>query len=392
MALDIDILGKWLSDPAVELSAKKKEALQVASELIKRARQLGLNTLLEDSGRRGYHIWITIEGAITVAEAADMTLLLVAGQPDLTSEGIGLERFPGAKRVRANQTVKLLRLPCGRHPVTGEWCPLIEADGVPVSQPVAALQSFQPTTAKHVQVVLRRALSASRHQTEEIEDAIDVAELMPLEEGIDKVLRGCAIMRNLCAQVCKTGFLRHNERVHLLYVFGHMGERGRQYLHQVMKWTYNYRYEITQRYISRILDRPIGCNRLRENYADRPFVSGCACDFPMVEGTYPSPVLHAVAREADPRVTLPRQQHVRPGDLQEDAGAFQTHGQLLELAEQMLMLNKEKNQLEDEVEKCQAQLSVIFDRLKVDRFEIGIGTLVRERRQGGGYQWRVEIL
>ena len=239
--------------------------------------------------------------------------------------------------------------------------------------------------------MLRRALTAPRPPIR-IEAETDVAELIPLDAGVDNVLRGCVIVRSLCAQARMTGFLRHDERMHLLYVFGHMGEIGRQYLHQVMKWTYNYRYEITQRFISRILDRPISCNRLREVYVDRPFVARCDCDFPIVEGTYPSPVLHAMAREADRRVTLPRRRHVAEDFPVDTANAFQTHSQLLALAEQMLTLNKEKNRLEDEIAECQQKVAVLFDRLKVNSFEIGIGTLVRERGQNGAYRWRVDIL
>jgi hypothetical protein len=112
----------------------------------------------------------------------------------------------------------------------------------------------------------------------------------------------------------------------------------------------------------------------------------------MVEGTYPSPVLHAIRREADRRVTLPRRQHVEEDALVGAADAFQTHGKLLELAEQMLALNKEKNRLEDEIADCQQKLAVLFDSLKVDSFEIGIGTLTRERQESGGYRWKVDIL
>jgi len=391
MAIDIDILNKWLSDPTVELSFKKREALNVANVIVKQAKQLGLDVLLEDSGSRGYHIWFPIEGAINVAEAAEMTRLLLTNLPDFIARGIGIERFPSAKRIRNDQKVKLLRLPCGRHPTTGVWCPLIESDGSPVQRQVEAYQSFKPVTARHVQNVLRHALTSLRqHVVAETE--INVADLFPLDAGIEMVLRGCAIIRNLCAQARNTGFLRQNERIHLLYVFGHMGELGRQYLHQVMKWTYNYRYEITQRFINRILDKPIGCNSLRKANIDRPFVSGCNCDFPMVEGTYPSPVLHAMGREVDRRVTMPKRQHTGADDLTAAASAFQTHSRLLELAEQMLTLNKEKKRLEDEITECQQKLAVLFDRLKVDRYEIGIGTLARERQQSDAYMWRVDML
>ena len=58
----------------------------------------------------------------------------------------------------------------------------------------------------------------------------------------------------------------------------------------------------------------------------------------------------------------------------------------------MLALNKDKNRLEDEIAECQQKLAVLFDRLKVNRFEIGIGMLVRERQENGEYRWRVDIL
>lgn len=57
-----------------------------------------------------------------------------------------------------------------------------------------------------------------------------------------EVLKKCSLMRYLCQKAAKTGYLTHFERLSILYVFGHLGEDGQQFVHQVMSLTLNYQY------------------------------------------------------------------------------------------------------------------------------------------------------
>ncbi|MDR3050434.1 MAG: hypothetical protein LBU67_01765 [Oscillospiraceae bacterium] len=390
VVLDVDITQKMLSNPAVDIVAKKREALAVAAALCKRAARLGLRTLLEDSGQRGYHIWMPLDTPLLLAEAVELTLLWVRGIDNPIEQGITVERLPNVKRIRAEQTPQIIKLPGGRHPITGERCRFVEDDGSPVQNPVALLQSFVLNALRHVRELLLKERAENIPISTE-KETISVAELIPLSPGIEAVLERCAIMRHLCACAMRTGFLVHTERLHILYVFGHMGEVGQRYIHQVMKWTYNYRYDVTQRFIERILDRPISCHRLREWYADKPFIAFCNCNFPLVKGTYPSPVLHAHAIGGGEDVAVPRNDRLAKADQENLSDAFHTHGQIRDLAQQMLTMNQEKNKLEEEIAACQQKLAALFDLLRIDSFEIGIGMLTRTKTPEGAFRWGIRI-
>lgn len=390
VALDIDIIKKEIEDPATDLVLKKRDALHIAQGLMKKATRMGLSAILEDSGKRGYHVWLPIDGSIPLSDAVELTLLLVRGMPDPLQKGITIERIPNVKRVRPETKPRMLKLPCGRHPQTGVWCRLLREDGEPESNPIALLQSFAPNNVRHIRMLLWREKTVAAQQTPDPMPSMDIAELLPLSPGVSSVLEHCIVARALCMQAKRAGTLTHQERLHLLYIFAHMGDVGKRYLHQVMKWTYNYRYAVTQGHIDRVLDRPISCNRLRETYADRAYITACACKFPMVKGTYPSPVLHAYAVGEGAETTLPKANEDSP-ESSNRADAFNTRGRIRELANRVLHLSREKNRLEDDIKACQQELAVLFDMLNTDTFEIDVGMLTRTRRQGGGFTWNISI-
>ena len=136
---------------------------------------------------------------------------------------------------------------------------------------------------------------------------IDLSVFQDISENVREVLKGCRLMGYLCNRAVKTGYLTHFERLSVLYVFGHLGEDGKQFVHMVMSHTLNYQYNTTEHFIRLIPDKPISCVKLREQYKQITAECGCNCDFKRSKNCYPSPVLHAILLSSDLQkdVTIP---------------------------------------------------------------------------------------
>ena len=73
----------------------------------------------------------------------------------------------------------------------------------------------------------------------------DLSAYQDTPENVLEVLKGCSLMGYLCNKAAKTGYLTHFERLSVLYVFGHLVEDGKQFVHTVMAYTLNYQYNTT---------------------------------------------------------------------------------------------------------------------------------------------------
>lgn len=390
VALDFDVCNKALANLQNDPDTKLPEVLRIALNIQKQAKRMGLRSLLEFSGFRGYHLWLPMETPISVSEATALGLLLTKNIPDVIENGVTVERFPKVKTVRAEQMLPVLKLPCGRHPVTGSWCHLLNESGEPFKDAAWELLGFIPNSSQQVRRLLSEGGAQTLSRTGVSQGLLPIEELAPLSQGIESVLKHCVIMRQLCQMAKQTGFLAHQDRLHLLFVFAHMGDVGRQYLHQVMRWTFNYDYSKTQYWLERTNEYPIGCAKLRERYADKKWIAACRCQFPATGDTYPSPVLHAHAEGVDQTTRLPLHQNAK-GKPKTSAQAFDTQGQALELAQRMLALNREKRAIEEQLEDTRQKLTALLYQLEADHVDVGIGVLRRVQEGAGRIGWRLEL-
>ena len=75
---------------------------------------------------------------------------------------------------------------------------------------------------------------------------LDYKKLGNINDAVLQVLKECTLMRYLVNKAVTTGYLTHQERMSILYVFGHLGEAGKDFVHTVMEKTINYQYMVTQ--------------------------------------------------------------------------------------------------------------------------------------------------
>ena len=165
-----------------------------------------------------------------------------------------------------------------------------------------------------------------------------------------------------------------------------------RFLHQVMSYTLNYSYNVTERFIRKKPEKPVSCLKLRDQYKKITAEIGCNCSFKRAKNCYLSPVLHAISGTPDLEsgVTLPTARTLTKEKEKRVKEEMNIHSKAQALACQIQDIKKQRRGLDRAIRKAEQELKVIFDQAGIDELEIEIGLLTR-RRTENGYEWVVEI-
>jgi len=388
VVVDIDIGRRQLFE--CQRNDAMKEALlerahRDAVRIIECASSLGIQGYIEDSGYRGRHCWFFFEEPVIAATARELARLLIekAGSP---SEGITWELFPSSGYFRAGQPGSLIKIPFGVHRLSGKRGLFLMENGLPQSDQASFLRQIVRIPLRSVAALVDLE-GRDRLPRERLSVSSGQATLEETASGaIKDVLQKCAVVRYLVSKAESTNYLTHRERIILLQTFGLMGEEGKVFLHGVMFRCINYNRRVTERYIGRILPKPISCPRIREDLQAISSSLKCDCRFRLAPGTYPSPVLHG-------QKTITRRKPAK-----EDAAIYQEAGsgavhflpEIEQLIEKITNLRRHRQGVENSIIKYESRLTQIFDQLSTERVETKLGVLTR-KKSNGKYDWVIQI-
>ena len=178
----------------------------------------------------------------------------------------------------------------------------------------------------------------------------------------------------------------------VLYVFGHLGQDGKDFVHQIMSSTMNYQFHVTEKFIRKLPEKPISCIKLREQYRQISAELGCNCVFKHSKGCYPSPVLHAIStgKDIESGITVPISKTLTKEKELKVIEEMNIHKRAQEIAARILELKKQRRGIDSAVRKAEKELEKIFDAENIEALELEMGLLVR-RKKDSGYEWLIEI-
>ena len=275
-----------------------------ARDLARACRTFGVPTSLEDSGRRGRHLWIFFSAPVAPERARRLARLLSL-QAGFPRPGVRLEILPRHTEWPGPDLGDAVKLPFGVHPETGRRCHLLDVEGEPIADPVAALAQVQALPAVQVEAVIALLTRvASPENREDVErtaesDAGTVHEMTEYNEMTDnnvgssnvgsnngdtdpvaQLLNGCGVLRALAERARQTGHLRHTHNLILLYTVGRLGAPGAAFVHRTLAQCRNYDARVCQGYLDRldVQHPPLSCSRIREWLEEEGGEAGlCAC-------------------------------------------------------------------------------------------------------------------
>lgn len=395
IVVDIDISKKVMlqySRDSSEYQAYLEKAWNMANKILKAYHEFGLQGYVEYSGCRGYHVWLFFMEWIPV-RYANMFCEVLEGKLGALEDGISLEFFPNKTRIKPGKFGQAIKLPYGIHTKTGEQSYFLDAKGKPMEE----LDSFLDSIATFSVSAIKKVLAAHTESKEIRENKaveVNLEEFGDILENISEILKKCNLMRYLCQKALKTSYLTHFERLSVLYVFGHMGESGQEFVHQIMSYTLNYQYNVTERFIKHIPAKPISCVKLREQYKMITAEYGCNCNFRQSKNCYPSPVLHAISHSSDlpEGITLPTSRTFTEAKAKKVIEEMNIHKKSQELATRILEFKKQKRGIDAAIRKVEKELEHIYDNAGIDSLEVEMGLLVRRKTENeNGYEWLIEI-
>ncbi|MGH9361529.1 MAG: TOTE conflict system archaeo-eukaryotic primase domain-containing protein, partial [Thermoanaerobaculia bacterium] len=386
-------LDQQLGRPEGLLGRALGAALRLRSELERR----GCSSLLEFSGHRGYHLWVRLEEPVLCLQLRRWLLDVVRAAGPLP-EGVRVEEFPNRDRVRAEAYKPVIKLPLGVHSKTGKRCHLLDARGEPLADPFEVLRSLPRLSGGVVQESAAQVILAG-------EQPSPVAPEAGIGPRARQMLDGCHVLAYLARRAEETSYLNHRERFSLLCALGHLGEEGAAALHAIISRTYNYRPEITSRYIERLPSHPISCPKLRELHPEAAALGACTCSFDLRGKGYPTPLLFALKvsevpafRSAQRAGAPPRQEKASAagGGAVPPAGPRSATRDLRQEAEErlnkMAELRRHQQGIEASIARLRRELAEIFDAASTDTLELSLGRLRRVRREAGdGWDFVIEV-
>lgn len=392
MVIDIDISKRTLLSIKGDGDARRsylERALAQAQRVEKELEHMGLRGYIEYSGYRGFHVWLFLTEWMPV-RYANMLQEVLEGRLENDAD-LTVEYFPNKTHIKAGKFGQSLKLPFGVHLSSGERSYFYD-EGM---NPVVDVNGFLDGVARFTIGAIKKAVSSITSQPEErrreVSDDLSVFGELPAD--VSTVLGGCTLMRYLALKAKSTCYLSHCERQSVLYVFGHLGENGQQFVHQVMSYTLNYNYNTTERFIRKCPESPVSCQKLREQYGKVTAEIGCNCHFKLTKNCYPSPVLHAVVRSEDVQssITLPVSKRMTEERRQAVIGEINVHARAQECAKRMLELKRQERSLRQSVRKVERELQGILDSEGLDSLEIESGVLMKRPNPDGSVEWVIAL-
>lgn len=400
LVIDIDVSKKIFlkySMESPEFTQYMKQCAQTAAETLKALGRLGLRGCAEYSGCRGYHIWIFFTEWIPVRYIQALSQIITEQIKEVQMEEISVEYFPDDKKLRAGKAGQSIKLPLGMHLGSGFYSYFLDENLQAVTDPSAWMKDL----ARFSLPALKRIIGMHGGQKKENPPVSGQGPVLDRNlQGFGKlcaevqtVLERCNLMCYLCQKARKTGYLSHFERQSVLYVFGHMGEEGKEFVHQVMSYTLNYQYQVTERFLQKLPGKPVSCVRLREQYRQITAEIGCTCNFKRTKNCYPSPVLHALKSTdaEDGQITIPSSRTLSKEKEKTVYQEINVYRKVQELAEKILGMKRQKRGIDKNITKLERELEQVFDGMQADCLEIEMGLLCRRKKEDGSYEWVIEI-
>jgi hypothetical protein len=305
LALDFDVNKKALERAGRSMAEVRRLKAEVAAESNRWRDFLaerGVRTLEEDSGYKGRHLWVLLKVPQPASIARAFGLALAAVRPVKTAD-LHVEFFPKQEKAGAGLG-NLIKLPLGIHRRTGRRCPFLLEDGTPDPRPHETLRAHprldEATLHRAILELRKRAGSAAtiRNSIPAAEEPVESrrgqasVKRVP-EEGrsreVERILRGCAVLRALRDRASERRRLSYDERVVLVHALGHSREGAEEVNRLFRGCVDSSANSILETPLS---GYPVSCAKIRKRLPSLTDSLPCHCFFAYVLDEYPNPRLH----------------------------------------------------------------------------------------------------
>ncbi len=314
MAFDLDVAKHAMGSARDQGPEPLLRQTQVAARaLVDAAAVHGMSGLIEESGRKGRHVWLLFESPIPASAARRLAGVIQQTARPAPPE-VTVEVFPRQSRVAAGGLGNLIKLPLGIHRVTGRRSLFLDADGRPVANQFDHLRSLPRVPRDGVQQVLGRERAALCAGVEIADAEVTAPGETPENEAEDAeahalptavlcepdyrpgddpellwLLDRCPLLAEVVRRAQGAHVLSNDERIVLTYTVGHLS-RGADAVNAVLAGTLSADPRAFLK--SRLRGNPMSCPKMRSRIPNLAAGVACDCRFDADAGLYPTPLLH----------------------------------------------------------------------------------------------------
>lgn len=322
MVMDLDVRKPWLNAYGNSVEERKRINRLIrrsAENLLDICSATGLSPLVETSGNKGLHFWFLSNEEFACRYWRALGSWMLSRMGSLPEE-LSWEVFPKQDRVPADGLGNLVKLPLGTHQKTGRRSMFLDSKTFePASDQIKLLREAQRLDRSCFEKVLGAITLAACRQDDaparsavpavapektepdcgmnEEPSELKIAVKIPLPERhtveVEQVLAGCRPMWKILEKARHEKAVSTDEKHAFIYIFAHLGEEGRVFIHQVMNQLSDYQPDVINAMIKAVPPNAPGCSRIRKRIPDLCGVHECNCQFRLPDGCYASPVVHA---------------------------------------------------------------------------------------------------
>ncbi|MEA3286887.1 MAG: DUF5906 domain-containing protein [Candidatus Marinimicrobia bacterium] len=245
--IDIDINKKdlLLYPREVFEPLLKKQTLQIKSVLDAH----GFSSVIEDSGNKGYHIWIFLSQHVS---AADMrhTLHILEKEFQLVDPRLHWELFPKQDRVAPDKLGNLIKLPFQFHKVTNRRCAFVDSD----------FEAYLPQVLPINDIELITKAPVNKGNAGHKATGIVHKDIRP--HNMDLMFSKCSVLQRLAESSDPSvfeGTTGHTARLFLASQMIPFGNKGRDKVHEILSQANDYNESITDYQLDSISGSPQTC-------------------------------------------------------------------------------------------------------------------------------------
>ncbi|MBC8193571.1 MAG: hypothetical protein H8E18_14385 [FCB group bacterium] len=244
--IDIDINKNALDDDRDELDQKlRNQTLQIQSVL----EAHGFSSVIEDSGNKGYHLWIFMDQPVPAGDMLN-TLKTLAQNFILVDQRLHWELFPKQNHVQPGKYGNLIKLPFQFHRVGGRRCIFVNRDFMPDFPSELPLNSAALLLKAPAKVGVSHVKS------------LGTPSIKVKPFNMDLMFSKCSVLQRL-AETSDPGDLEgttgHTARLFLASQMIPFGNKGRDKVHEVLGLADDYDESITDYQLDSVTVPPQTC-------------------------------------------------------------------------------------------------------------------------------------
>ena len=378
IAFDFDLIK-----PLITKLISKKELwdkamnmmLKTASLFIDLAHQYQIPIYLENSGFKGYHLWIFLKEPLPGKVARKFGKIFLHKVGSIPRE-IHVEIFPKQGFVPSDGLGNLIKLPLGIHRTSGRRSLFIDPKGNEIENQLDYLINIKQCPKinifRFIQELREEDIPIGKEEKQEVEI------IPPKQKGITSIpkvveeydiqrdkevqylLLKCEVLRAIVDKIFRTRELTHDERLVITHTIGLLSH-GVDAVNSLFKECIN----IDAQYFlkSRLKGNPISCAKIRKRIPEITTKVSCNCLFDLRMNLYPTPLLHLnEISELHPESSI---------------GGMVDSMQFQMLLQQYLKVKRDIKELEILIDRYEKRLNQFFEQAGVDEIKTPWGRLKR---------------